>query len=282
MLLKVKDIILNCIDRKRVLSNQEIEEIISLLVREQKLESYVENVYFSNKICFNYVLAYHSKEKFIVVLEDFLNKYRNSCEKISFSSDKDNSDSLLLNINLEILRIIFHEIEHAKQVRKANIDDDIKAKIFKAEDTACHNYDYLKNRDICKGLSNEQTRFLLAKLKNLLYVYSPCEKDAEFNSYLNILKILKDFNSDNSIVTNSFVKRFNGILLTGYDEKSDLFPTYYYLSSMGYLNDKEKSYNYSEIKDYLISNYDLLTRIKLNLPITTEEKKAITRAKIVK
>lgn len=135
------------------------------------------------------------------------------------SSDIINSNLLndyqkrLYTLNLMILKVLFHEVEHANQERKKHdAIDELEASILFLSDK-CD--DFLKNSNIIL-------------YRTTLYYLSPIERGAEITALNNILKLCELY-SDYQ-VNNYFEQYYYQICNYGYEKKGNIiispFDTY--------------------------------------------------------
>ena len=154
--------ILSKINDNYVLEKKDILKIVELFFRENHLELYLNDIVFDNNS--KYLGAYSIKDKKIILNDDKIIK---SCYKFSDRLQKIyHIDENYYNyfLNYYYLYILFHELEHVKQVKK-----------FYDHGTLLYQFLY----DLCQRLHYNNPDFYH---KN--HDFFPMEIDANNNGYL--------------------------------------------------------------------------------------------------
>lgn len=165
---KIFEIIYNLSIKQQYLNINDIEKIVEQLVELKCLENYISSI-TTGGIRSNNVASYSQIDKSIIV---HLNSIEKIIESIKDRIKIENSLSKNLYLNMCILQILLHEIEHANQIKIAS-------------------YNTLES--FILRISK------MIKYNEKLYEYMPNERFAEIKSYNDIVKIIGCYSKDNEL-----------------------------------------------------------------------------------
>lgn len=226
-----------------------INTVFEILIDQYSLKQHIKNIIISNFN--NNSLAYYSSDDKTI--------YINFCKFIysigldlSRKMDTNSYEEKILGMNLFVLKVLLHELEHANQEKKMNNHfNDFEARIFR--------------------ISSEREMYLKkSQLYNLnynnLYFRNPMERQAELSALKETLMISK--NLEQSILSNLIEREYLITSISDYQLNPPqlIYPIITYLDSW---------YKCDEIFDcineipLLASNRDL--RLNLGLRISTDE-----------
>ena len=216
-----------------------VYNVCNILINKYEIFSYVKNIdirkeehpdcfgeYYDNlnkvNIYLDYIISEYSKLSLRFSLKDFEYYYY---------------------INLNVLKIIIHELNHAKQYKKLN-----------------------------SNINDEET--FLYKICTRTYIIDPMERMAEFKSLSNTRKLILNNDIIPQKINNIFSLTQTNLILKVHKNEY-LSPTIKFLDEMKYEDDlnKFKFYNGVIDKEFLssFSIYDYAKRIFYGYPITEEE-----------
>lgn len=257
-----------------------IEEIISIIVSNYKLEDYVKDVHLSYKSSNNNlnkhareVMSYNFQFKEIILNVDGLTYF--------LSNNNYSGSTALFKTNFTLLQFILHEIEHSRHYKIMDFSDDDLSKLLKIiYGLSLDSFE--KTSSIVDKLSDEGYNFseifnfFEAKRKRYekFYDLNPVERIAEIDSNKSILNIMKD---EKNILKDIYIYFYYNYLynyLRGYKYKNGLLvaPTKEYILKM----DNKKIDLLNEIN----VGYSVQDRMYMGFPITNmeyEEKKLILK-----
>ena len=265
---------------KKIVDKAFIEKIVELYTSNYGLEDYIKetkilpcnrrNMYNRGRYNYlnKYILIYY--EQTIKLITGF-DKYLLSV--IPF-------DQQLFYINLEITQTVLHELEHAFQYKQMNTLNNDEAEILRLScinDNASFVIERLKKQ----GLQEDEIKEKMKEKKKKyfeFYGYAPEERLAQINSYRKLLDIILPDKRNYRESFNTEVVNLHSAELEGYELDNGInSPTIYYLQQQGENSSLEQFDWYDSdpnvALEKTISKYDLNERIKLGLPISSEEHK---------
>lgn len=222
---------------KSVLSQKDLEKILNLTIVDKRLNEFVNSVDFQS-LRSNGLASYSIDTRRITIYLDTIEKLKSNIEhKLLINDDFER----FFYINLLILQIILHEVEHANQQKKLKSIKDLETLIIKLSYTVKYN-----------------------NIK-ALYEYSPEERFAEINS-VNETALLLNYLSNKSLNLMELfelekLKRY----LRGYHYRNSIIksPTIEYFS---------KGQMQNALKFIDVDNYnDLNERLFFGFPIEINE-----------
>ena len=174
-------------------------------------------------------------------------------------------------INLNVLKIIIHELNHAKQYKKLNSNiNDEETFLYKICTRTLEEMYYTSNIHI----KSSADYYNLLCIKDSLYIIDPMERMAEFKSLSNTRKLILNNGIIPQKINNIFSLTQTNLILKVHKNEY-LSPTIKFLDEMKYEDDlnKFKFYNGVIDKEFLksFSIYDYAKRIFYGYPITEEE-----------
>lgn len=180
------------------------------LVNEFDISDYIQQLEIDNYKA-NFISRYFSRSKLLYI------NYQKLLYTLSFdimnSNSIDNYHNRLYTLNLMILKVLFHELEHANQEKKKyNVINELETTILFLSDR-CD--DFFKNQNIIL-------------YKSQLYYLSPIERSAELSALENTLELCRQYNEDS--VSSYFENYYYHTCNYGYEKKDGLivspFDTY--------------------------------------------------------
>ncbi len=244
-----------------------VYNVCNILINKYEIFSYVKNIdirkeehpdcfgeYYDNlnkvNIYLDYIISEYSKLSLRFSLKDFEYYYY---------------------INLNVLKIIIHELNHAKQYKKLNSNiNDEETFLYKICTRTLEEMYYTSNIHI----KNSADYYNLLCLKDSLYIIDPMERMAEFKSLSNTRKLILNNDIIPQKINNIFSLTQTNLILKVHKNEY-LSPTIKFLDEMKYEDDlnKFKFYNGVIDKEFLssFSIYDYAKRIFYGYPITEEE-----------
>lgn len=235
-----------------------------MLLENEDIDCFLSNLSFKS-IDGNTVAFYANDKKRIYI--DY-KKLVYISVKESFKVD----NYKLIFINLNILKVLFHEFEHANQEKKMKFDEnDFERKILlitNKSETIINdwlmkkdvNYLELKNALLFNRFLHENAQF---------YETSPVERQAEIEALYKIICISKFFN--NNYIVKVFEKSMLNISLKNYklDNNRRQYPIQLFFEYYNRYFDCENFYKLFE--EMNIENYQLPFRISYGLKISYDE-----------
>ena len=222
----------------KFLDLKDIEKILELLVIEKCLNDYILNINVQH-IRSNNLASYSNYTKDITV---YINKIEQMVKDIKKDILNTNNFETMLYINLSIVQILLHEVEHANQQKIAYNENSLEAFIIRMS--------FL----VTDGYSEK------------LYDLCPEERIAEIKSYEEIIKLINYISSNRlfvlpEILDNEKLRR----LLRGYHYSNSSIN----VPIIDYFTYGNKS-ELLEAFDFLTKR-DLNERFKYGFPISTNE-----------
>ena len=225
----------------KILNLNNIEKILELLVIEKCLNEYILNINIQ-QIRSNNLASYSSNTKKITLYTEMIEQMvKNIGNNILNTNDFETT----LYINLSILQVILHEVEHANLQKIAYNDNTLEALIIRMS--------YLVN----SGCDEK------------LYEYCPEERLAEIKSFEEINTLIRYINENlislPDIIEMEKLKR----QLRGYHYKNNFvtIPIVDYFA----LGKKKKLLESFELSSNVLEKYTLNDRFKYGFPISTNE-----------
>lgn len=233
-----------------------IEKYFEFFSDEYMLGKYLKNVVISNFK--NNSLAYYSPDTKTI--------YINFCKMIyalglesKQCKYKDTYEDKIMMINLYIVKIIAHEIEHVLQEIKINSGIiNIENDILSVASTHERN---LKANGIYKGI---------------LYHTNPIERQAELKSLKSILQVIEEINNSNisRLISNEYLTKI--ICDYNFETRPNIYPYQIFFGKN--LNDMEYLLNIiRKIEEMEILNCNEEFRIDMGLKLTSQEVHKIRR-----
>lgn len=224
---------------KNIIDIHDIEKILNLIIYKKNLNNNIKNINIQHRRS-NYLASYSVKSNDITIYLYTIERLKKDLNNQLINVDDFEKN---LYINLMILQIILHEIEHANQQKEIQHIKNLETFIIKLS--------YLVNFD--------------AKNNEKLYECSPEERFAEIKSMSEVASTINFINKRSLVLEQIFelekLKRY----LSGYHFQNSLlkFPTIEYFS----IGQRE------EFLD--LFNLDLIEilkdRLHYGLPITIDE-----------
>lgn len=183
-----------------IIDNKYIYHITLYLISVLKLDDYIYNVTISN-LPRNSLMRYLIREKKLVI--DI--KKTIYCV-VSYIKNKSNCENKILLTNLYIVKILFHELEHAIQERKINCTDDYETKIL------------VLSKECEEKIKINNLNFY----NNFEYLYNPIERQANIVSTRRIIELSK--NLFYKEILEFFYNEFLTQVLLGYKEDGFDYP----------------------------------------------------------
>ena len=270
---------------KRYVDKHFIEELISIVVDNKDLSTYVRNFEFTDKFQKDWnsitvagyqpllnkiVIDFQS----VVVMMDNLSKYDCLFDSVE----------LYMYRNLVITQFVLHELEHASQFKLANDkhNKSIEARFSRAfyvlQLAYLYPHDYVKFfEEILKNCSLDEYMDRSQIIYGETYEFNPIERLAQVNSYKSILSALEPIKSSIPNLYEYMTASYFQQLLNGYEESwsQGVCPTQVYLYAInqqniwGSLDFYDQDVNRLKQKAY--SNYDLKQRFYFGFPVSYEE-----------
>lgn len=235
----------------KILNFKDIEKILELLVIEKCLNEYILNINVQ-PIRSNNLASYSNYTKKITIYTEMV---KQMVKDIKNNILNTNNFETILYINLSILQILLHEVEHANQQKIAYNDNTLEALIIRMS--------YLVN-----NVYDEK-----------IYEYCPEERLAEIKSFEEINNLIsyinKDLTSLPDILKTEKLKR----QLRGYHYKNDCIniPIVDYFS----YGNKQELLAGIDLTSNVIKNYTLSERFKYGFPISIDEYGTSTKKLVV-
>ena len=232
-----------------------IEKYFQFFSDEYRLDKYLKNIVISNFK--NNSLAYYSPDTKTIYINFCKMIYSLGLESKQCKYTDTYEDKIMM-INLYIVKIIAHEIEHVIQEIKVNSEiSNIENDILSVANT---HEKYLKENGTYKGI---------------LYYTNPIERQAELKSLKSILQVANEINSLNiiNLITNEYLTK----TISDYNIEGQqiIYPYQVFF-------DKRFNMEYilniiSEIEEMEIFNCNEEFRIDMGLKLTSQEIHKIRR-----
>lgn len=233
-----------------------IEKYFEFFSDEYRLDKYLKNIVISNFK--NNSLAYYSPDTKTIYINFCKMIYALGLESKQCKYTDTYKDKIMM-INLYIVKIIAHEIEHVLQERKINSGIiNIENDILSVASTHERN---LKANGIYKGM---------------LYHTNPIERQAELKSLKSILQVIEEINNLNisRLISNEYLTKI--ICDYNFETRPNIYPYQIFfgknINDMEYLSNITRKIEEMEILD---CNEDL--RIDMGLKLTSQEIHKIRR-----
>ena len=235
---RVFEILYNLSINNKIISIYDMNKLLELLIDEKKLDDYILNIDIQ-QIRSNKLASYSHPQKSIIVYSNIIDKMINNISKCLITN---NDTTKYFYINLRILQVILHEMEHANQTRVINYNN-LEGFILRIAS--------------------------LVPQKKQIYEFSPSERFAEIKSYEDLKHIL-NYGNEKSIVALIEMDLLQRNM-RGYHYKNEMVvaPIISYFS----LGEKEKllySFDWYNSNTNGI-NYNLEERQFYGFPITSME-----------
>lgn len=257
-------LIYDYVKNNKVLDKDFINSILDVVINELELNDYVidsEIIYVPGK----------SKKRYLIANYDFYHRIIEINLQIALERLKKEAKILRLSptetsyfIAKELAEATLHELEHANQVKKFDVDgNNIESLIIKG----AFAHKNIIRRDILFFLMNGysekelRTRYRIVKRGIKFYKYDPLERLAEYQALNYTKEILKELNVGNIVMLHTYYEVYKNYI-RGYELQKE--PTKFFLSKVDGLKD------WQEI-ERLSKDSDLKTRLSLGLPISKEE-----------
>lgn len=259
---RIFEIVYNYSLNKKFIGNKAIEEICNIITYNIDFSKVLKRICIYNKI-FTFDYAYYDYDEKLINI---------NIEKIITNSIEDfkgllSSESLYLFINLYILKVLFHELNHALQIKYINKkNNDVETILLL--------YSYFTLNIFLTINSNFKQNTLLYKKT---YNYNPAERLAEIDALSCIIKFIDKQQCVNINIKKLFQVQLINTQLLKYKSifKNIQVPSYLFLSKIGF----ERVWNsfdfmsdgYENQLKLAMKYYSLEDRLKLGLPISNDE-----------
>ena len=259
---RIFEIVYNYSLNKKFIDNKAIEEICNIITYNIDFSEVLKRICISNKI-FTLDYAYYDYDEKLINI---------NIKKIIINSTEDfkgllSSESLYLFINLYILKVLFHELNHALQIKYINKkNNDVETILLL--------YSYFTLNIFLTINSNFKQNKLLYKKT---YNYNPAERLAEIDALSCIIKFIDKQQCVNINIKKLFQVQLINTQLLKYKSifKNIQVPSYLFLSKIGFEHvwdsfDFMRDGYESQLK-LATKYYSLEDRLKLGLPISNDE-----------
>lgn len=228
---------------RNIINSRHIYNFILKMIDSLKLNDYIYEILFCD-IKGKSLTRYYINEKRLCI--DFKKVVYYVSNYIANLKKDYSFENKILLTNLYIIKILYHELEHAIQEKKINYVSNDETKILTL---SCDWEDKLKSNNI-KLYEKEK------------YLYNPIERQANIMSNKRIIEICNIL--ENQEIFNFFDRELIDLSLYGYSDKGSDYPIIKY-----FLGNSE----FSTIKDLIkkdgIFNFD--KRIDMGLEISENE-----------
>lgn len=233
-------IIFDKTSRNKLISIEDIDKILEILVNAKSLNSYISNIIIDD-IRSNSIASYSSYTKNITISTCRIDQLANNIDSNILRVD---NFEKLLYINLSIVQILLHEIEHAKQQKIAYSENSLESLILRLSFLINNGYD------------------------DMLYEFCPEERMAEINSYEEVISIYNRLNYKQNTLSEILYYEKLKRCLRGYHYKNSLIniPTKDYFA-LGNRPDLADVFDFS----MELEKYTLYERFRYGFQITTDE-----------
>lgn len=257
-------LIYDYVKNNRVLDQNFINSILDVVINELGLNDYVIDSEIKN-------VQGKSRKRYLIANYDFYHRIIEVNLQIALERLKKEAKKLRLSsietsyfIAKELAEATLHELEHANQVKKFDVDgNNIESLIIKG----AFAHKNIIRRDILFFLMNGysekelRTRYRIVKRGIKFYKYDPLERLADYHALSYIKELLKELNVGDRVMLHTYYEEYKNYI-RGYELQKE--PTKFFLAKVEGLKD------WSEI-ERLSKNCDLNTRLSLGLPITKDE-----------
>ncbi len=228
------------------LSEKDVIILLKLLISENNLEDYVENIIINQND--NKAGGYIISNKAVYInIADIID---NSHNWINRFPDQFSERFSIRFANLQILETIYHELRHAKQVKEADSkkNDPVHIIIKEGIDLGRH---------FSNKFSIKEKLFYKLYYKNVLV-----ERDASITSLIKLLNTNKELGVISPFEIEKYIyPKLIKLIKNGYTKDSSPAKKYFKL--------RKKSHIYNSFNFY-INNYDDITKLSWGLPVEYE------------
>lgn len=263
-----------------------IQKTISTAIKKLSLEEFVNNYHIYDEVSYNEENHYFSLAVYHYLTKN-INIFLGSIEKENEQLLKQypylEETELCLLKNVSILKAIFHELEHAHQMKKLELFlDDLETFLLKVSFRYIR---FLQYPEIVERLKKEgfneieiYDSVLQSKKKDeALYGLNPAERLADIASINTIFQITKPIQYLYPTLSDFLNRTSFDVLSKGYklEKNTVLSPSIIYIEKSEYKNQLKEQPFYDKNNDIMLenvcSNYSLSQRLLYGLPITVEE-----------
>lgn len=275
---KICDLIYRYSVNERIIDKDGLEELINIFKAEKVLENYIKGftiIEHESLIEPGAVASYGPFSRTISVYQKSMNR---GIEKVNKKGNFSSQFEKIFYINMLIVQIMLHELEHANQKKTIDNEKSLESDILKF--SLSEKNIRLGMRLIDMGYSVEEVAiYTVVKSsnspfpRNFSYFLDPQERLAEIKSYQLLLQAIEPIKDG---ITDAFSKeeyKFLKRLMSGYDRK--LCPLFNYAIA----TDNRESLktfpwwdrNYRLTTENVKKFYSLEDRLKYGLPIDLKE-----------
>lgn len=245
-----------------------IYKIIDLISDNLGLRELIKDIIVDEDLAKNRISSYNCKTKELYINYKKILKY--CVDTIQHRKLYDNLEEKIMEINLAILKIVLHELEHVNQIKKLNEQNcTLENALLKI---SCE--PFINSNE---NLSIQENAYLYDLKKYLMtsrgYCVDPAERFA-FIKASDVVNSLTDKLDSRSPVKIYSERDLNRELLSGYMELDDyvISPTNEFLSEQTkILADNHLQRDYLELYDLMEQDYSLKRRLYYGLSITVKE-----------
>lgn len=240
---EIYEIIYNKTISNKILHYKDIENILEIEITNKCLSEYIKTLKVNQESCNN--LAYYSYQtKNITIYSYTIKKMILNIERKFNNIDE---VELKLYINLSILQVLLHEIEHANQRKIAYKDNTLEALIIR----------------LSNMIDNDSY--------DKFYKYCPDERLAEIKSYQEICDIIKNADKKKKLIYTLIKRDELKSKIRGYYCKNNsinipIVDFYKYVTGINQSTENESL-------NKLVEKYSLCERFKYGFPISISEYK---------
>lgn len=237
--------------------------VFNFLVKKYNLFSYAKNIKIENLSYDNSLGEYFFNEKMVYI---YINSLISNISKSHLKCNLDRYE-YYFNVNLNVVRVIFHELNHALQFKRMNSNINNEERIL-CEICLRNTDDMVNNSSLDIKDKNIEKR--LMAIHESLYMFNSFERMAEFDTIDTIYKMIepeKLIPKKNKLIFYLYRLQF---ILKGHNNNY-YSPTIKYLNEMGYNKDLENLGFNSESIDNVFLKYNFNERIYYGFPITEKE-----------
>lgn len=269
-----------------------IKKTISIAIKHLDLEAFVKRYHIYNKSTYN-----KENNHLLLAVYQYLSRNINiflgSIEKSNKTllkkyQDLDETEIYLFK-NISILKAIFHELEHASQMKKLQLFlDDLETFLLKV---SLRYVRFLQYPEIVEELKKEGFKekeiydILLQSKKRdkAFYHLNPAERLADISSIKTVFEITKPIHYIYPTLYDFLNQTSFDMLLKGYtlQKNTVLSPSIVYIEKSEYKDKLVEQPFYNEDSNIMLenvcSNYSLSQRLLYGLPITVDEYQKIKR-----
>lgn len=262
------------------------QKTLSTAIKELSLEDFVNTYHICDEVSYNEENHYFSLAIYQYLSKN-INIFLGSIEKKNEELLKQypylDETELYLIKNVSILKAIFHELEHAHQMKKLQLFlDDLETFLLKVSFRYIR---FLQYPEIVERLKKEGFKeieiydsLLQSKRKDeALYDLNPAERIADIASINTVFQITKPIHYLYPTLSDFLNHESFNMLSKGYTLQKNivLSPSIIYIEKSEYKNQLKEQPFYHKNNDIMLenvcSNYSLSQRLLYGLPITVEE-----------